>query len=216
MGVRGEGGGRDEGRRRREATALSVLKGGEKLRPLEGREGEKGKKGKRRGVGRELQGGGWVGQGSADKGRARGGGAEGPGGRGARPQPHCRRPGRPKRAGPADHWPSTLEHPHPRSGAPTFQPLRRERMQMVRETGKTQGAGLEEPGTGTGCGRKVLVVLFPSTQLKVFPQWPVASLVRSLTLPCPLLPPKPQGGLRYAGCPRSSAGGRPSPLLFPG
>lgn len=57
-------------------------------------------------------------------------------------------------------------------------------MQMVPDTGKTQCAGLEEPGTGAGCGCKVPVVLSPSTQPKVFPQRPVASLVRSLSLPC--------------------------------
>lgn len=85
-------------------------------------------------------------------------------------------------------------------------------MQMVRDTGKTQGAthgaGLEEPGTGAGCGRKVRVVLSPSTQPKVFPQRPVASLVRPLSLLCPHPSPKPQGGLSCAGC--------PSPLDFPG
>lgn len=62
-------------------------------------------------------------------------------------------------AGPSERVPritgqARWSTPHPRSGAPTFQPLRRERMQMVRDTGKTQGAiqgaGLEEPGTGAG------------------------------------------------------------------
>lgn len=88
------------------------------------------------------------------------------------PQPRCRRPARPKQAGLADRWPSTLEHPHPRSGAPTFQPLRRARMQLVRDAGKTQGAGREEPGTGAGCRRKVrapVVLPSPTTHPKVFP-----------------------------------------------
>lgn len=69
-------------------------------------------------------------------------------------------------------------------------------MQMVRDTGKTrgvtQGAGLEEPGTGAGCGRKVPVVLSPSTQPKVFPQRPVASLVRPLSLLFARSPPLSQ------------------------
>lgn len=96
-------------------------------------------------------------------------------------------------AGPSERVPRiTPEHPHPRSGAPTFQPLWRERMQMVRDSGKTQGAGHAEPGTGAGCGRKVPVVLSPSIQPKVFPQRPVASLVGSLSLPCRRSPPLSQ------------------------
>lgn len=136
----------------------------------------------------------WVGQGSADKGRAWGGGAEGPGGRGARPQSRCRRPARLKRAGLADRWPSTLEHPHPRSGAPTFQPLRRARIQLARDAGKTPGAGREEPGTGAGCGRKVRApaVLSPPTQPKVFPQRPLAGPGRPLRLSCPRSPALPR------------------------
>lgn len=55
---RGVGGvaGRDEGRRQREATALSVLKGGEKLRPLEGWEGEEGRKAREEGWGEKTAG----------------------------------------------------------------------------------------------------------------------------------------------------------------
>lgn len=89
--------------------------------------------------------------------------------------------------------------PHPRSGAPTFQPLRRARMQLVRDAGKTQGAGREEPGTGAGCRRKVRAPVVlpppPTTHPKVFPQRPLA---RPLSLSCPRLanrPPEPQGAI---------------------
>lgn len=36
------------------------------------------------------------------------------------PQPRCRRPARPKQAGLADRWPSTLEHPPPPQRRPHF------------------------------------------------------------------------------------------------
>lgn len=89
--------------------------------------------------------------------------------------------------------------PHPRSGAPTFQPLRRARMQLARDAGKTPGVGREEPGIGEGCGRKVRApgVLSPPTQPKVFPHRPLVGPARPLSLSCPGSPTLP-GATRWS------------------
>lgn len=177
------------------------------------------KKGKRRGVGRELQGGGWVGQGSADKGRAWGGGAEGPGGRGARPLPHCRRPGRPERAGPADHWPSTLEHPHPRSSTPTFQPLWRERMQMVPDSGKTPGRGAGGAGYWRGMraqGAGGPVPIYPAQSFPSAARGQPGPAPESSLSPLATSLPSRKVGLGMRAAPEAAQAGAPAHSFSPG